>query len=104
MNKVVFGTALRSGTDQRIAGTITADGQYLKMRFVVRIEWKNHNNISEKDLRLCKNRQKMAGGFRTASGREMYCKIMSFIETVKRRGLNIFQSIIALMNGTPVIQ
>lgn len=62
------------------------------------------NNISEKDLRLCKNRQKMAGGFRTASGREMYCKIMSFIETVKRRGLNIFQSIIALMKGTPVIQ
>jgi len=61
------------------------------------------NNMSEKDLRICKNRQKMAGGFRTASGRQMYCEIMSFIETVKRRGLNIFQSIIALMNGTPVI-
>lgn len=62
------------------------------------------NNISEKDLRICKNRQKMAGGFRTADGRRMYCEIMSFIETVKRRGLNIFQSIINLMNGTPVIQ
>lgn len=62
------------------------------------------NNMSEKDLRICKNRQKMAGGFRTSSGREMYCKIMSFIETIKRRGLNIFQSIIALMKGTPVIQ
>lgn len=61
------------------------------------------NNISEKDLRICKNRQKMAGGFRKVSGREMYCKIMSFIETVKRRKLNIFQSIITLMNGTPVI-
>lgn len=62
------------------------------------------NNMSEKDLRICKNRQKMAGGFRTASGRQMYCEIMSFIETVKRRGLNIFQSIIALMNGMPVIK
>lgn len=61
------------------------------------------NNISEKDLRICKNRQKMAGGFRTASGRQMYCEIMSFIETVKRRKLNIFQSIVALMNGIPVI-
>jgi len=61
------------------------------------------NNMSEKDLRICKNRQKMAGGFRTASGRQMYCEIMSFIETVKRRGLNIFQSIITLMDGTPVI-
>lgn len=61
------------------------------------------NNMSEKDLRICKGRQKMSGGFRTASGREMYCKIMSFIETVKRRGLNIFRSIIGLMDGTPVI-
>lgn len=62
------------------------------------------NNISEKDLRICKNRQKMAGGFRTAEGRKMYCEIMSFIETIKRRGFNIFQSIIDLMNGTPVIE
>lgn len=61
------------------------------------------NNRSEKDLRICKNRQKMAGGFRTVSGRQMYCEIMSFIETVKRRGLNIFQSIVGLMDGTPVI-
>lgn len=62
------------------------------------------NNMSEKDLRTCKSRQKMAGGFRTGAGRQMYCEIMSFIETVKRRGLNIFQSIISLMNGTPVIR
>lgn len=62
------------------------------------------NNMSEKDLRICKNRQKMAGGFRTISGREMYCHIMSFVETVKRRRLNIFQSIKELMAGKPVIQ
>ena len=62
------------------------------------------NNRSEKDLRICKNRQKMAGGFRTAAGRQMYCDIMSLIETIKRRGLNIFQGIIALMNGVPAIR
>lgn len=62
------------------------------------------NNMSEKDLRICKNRDKMAGGFRKTSGREMYCRIISFIETVKRRGLNIYHSIMALMAGEPVIQ
>ncbi len=62
------------------------------------------NNMSEKDLRICKNRDKMAGGFRSTSGREMYCRIISFIETVKRRGLNIFQSIISLLQGNPVLQ
>ena len=62
------------------------------------------NNMSEKDLRICKNRQKMAGGFRSPSGREMYCRIMSFIETIKRRGLNIYRSIMNLMAGRSVIQ
>lgn len=60
------------------------------------------NNMSEKDLRICKNRQKMSGGFRTAAGKQMYCDIMTFIETVKRQKQNIFQSIIALMNKAPV--
>ena len=45
--------------------------------------------LSEKDLRICKNRQKMAGGFRNEKGRQMYCDIMSFVETVKRKKLNI---------------
>ena len=62
------------------------------------------NNMSEKDLRICKNRQKMAGGFRNDKGRQMYCDIMNFVETVKRKKLNIFQSIVALIKGTPVIQ
>lgn len=61
------------------------------------------NNMSEKDLRICKNRQKMAGGFRTAEGRGMYCRIMSVIGTAKRRGLNIFQSIADILTDTPVI-
>ena len=62
------------------------------------------NNMSEKDLRICKNRQKMAGGFRAEAGRDMYCHIMSFIETIKRRSINVFQGIMDLMAGKPVIQ
>ena len=61
------------------------------------------NNMSEKDLRIRKNRPKMAGGFRNSVGRQMYCGILSFVGTVKRRGLNVFQSIIALIGGTPVL-
>ena len=41
------------------------------------------DNIAEKDLRKAKNRQKMAGGFRKESGYEMYCSIMTIIETLK---------------------
>lgn len=59
------------------------------------------NNQSEKDLRICKNREKMAGGFRTPAGRQMYCNIMSVIETAKRRGENLFQYIAVLMDRPP---
>ncbi|MCI9022788.1 MAG: transposase [Eubacterium sp.] len=62
------------------------------------------NNMSEKDLRICKNREKMAGGFRNGDGRQMYCDIISFVETVKRKKKNIFESIKALISGIPVIQ
>lgn len=51
------------------------------------------NNMSERDLRKCKNRQKMAGGFRTHEGHKMYCQILSVIETCKRRDENIFKKI-----------
>lgn len=80
--------------------------KYKKNHLLFLYDFRVHysNNMSEKDLRICKNRQKMAGGFRTASGRQMYCRIISFIETVKRRSKNIFQSIKELMAGQPVIQ
>mgnify|MGYP000741805869 CR=1 FL=1 len=51
------------------------------------------NNVSERDLRKCKNRQKMSGGFRNADGCDMYCKILSVIETWKREGKNLLQEI-----------
>lgn len=46
----------------------------------------------------------MTGGFRNGDGRQMYCDIISFVETVKRKKKNIFESIKALINGTSVIE
>lgn len=51
------------------------------------------NNMSERDLRKCKNRQKMAGGFRSEDGISMFCSIMSVVETLKRRKMNILEGI-----------
>jgi len=61
------------------------------------------NNMSERDLRKCKNRQKISGGFRKQSGNEMYCNIMSVVETCKRKEMKIFESICNIFNGTPAI-
>lgn len=61
------------------------------------------DNMSERDLRKCKNREKMSGGFRSMKGMAMYCSIMSVIETAKRRGLNVYHSIAGLFEGRTVI-
>lgn len=61
------------------------------------------NNISERDLRKAKNRQKMAGGFRKESGHQMYCSILTIIETLKRRNMGIIENIKQLFMGTPAI-
>lgn len=62
------------------------------------------NNMSEKNLMICKNRKKMAEDFRNDKGKQTYCDIMSFVETVKRKKANIFQSIAPLSKILQAIQ
>lgn len=61
------------------------------------------DNLSERDLRKAKNRQKMAGGFRKESGHEMYCSIMTIVETLKKRNMGMIENIRKLFMGTPAI-
>lgn len=58
---------------------------------------------SKRKQRKCKNRQKMSGGFRKQTGNEMYCTIMSVIETCKRKEMQVFDNIGKIFEGTPAI-
>ena len=60
------------------------------------------NNLSERDLRKCKNRQKMAGGFRTAHGKEIFCSVLSITETCKRQGFNLIDAFRAIFARLPL--
>ena len=71
--------------------------------FLKRFEVPFDNNMSERDLRKVKNRQKMAGGFRKEKGQKMYCRILSIVETLKRRKMNLMAHIKQIFIGTPAI-
>ena len=60
------------------------------------------NNMSERDLRKCKNRQKMAGGFRTAHGKEIFCSVLSVTETCKRQSLNLIFAFRTIFSHQPL--
>ena len=61
------------------------------------------NNMSERDLRKVKNRDKMAGGFRTPEGVAMFCNILSVVETLKRKKANLLNGIAALFAKRSVL-
>lgn len=71
--------------------------------FLHRFDVPFDDNMSERDLRKAKNRQKMTGGFRKPSGLDMYCKIMTVIETAKRKQVGIIDSIKNIFSGSPAV-
>lgn len=61
------------------------------------------SDISERDLRKARNRQKMPGGFRKESSYKMYCSILTVIETLKRRNMELIENIKMLFIETSEI-
>ena len=60
------------------------------------------NNLSERDLRPSKTKQKVSGCFRSWKGVKNYAANRSFISTAKKRGLNLLEAISSIFKGVPV--
>ena len=60
------------------------------------------NNMSERDLRKCKNRQKISGGFRKDAGKQIYCIVRSIIESCKRRNENFLGVFLDSLAAAPL--
>lgn len=71
--------------------------------FLKRLDVAFSNNMSERDLRKCKNRQKVSGGFRNQEGCEMFANILSVIETAKRLGMNPYNAILSIFQSSQPI-
>jgi transposase len=54
------------------------------------------NNQAERDLRHCKTKQKISGCFRSWQGVLDYCNIRSSLDTAKKRGENLFDTLFFL--------
>lgn len=59
------------------------------------------NNQAERDIRMVKTKAKVSGCFRSVKGAESYLKIMSYIGTAKKHGMNAFTAILNAISGTP---
>ena len=61
------------------------------------------NNLAERDLRAEKTKEKVSGCFRSWQGIEGFMKIRSFISTIRKRGLNVVDSLRAVFKGESVL-
>ena len=52
------------------------------------------NNLSERDLRMEKVRQKISGCFRSFNGAQIAARIRGFISTAQKHGLNVFEQLL----------
>ncbi len=59
------------------------------------------NNLAERDLRMTKVRQKIAGGFRSWRGAESFFRIRGYISTMRKQGHNTVETLSSVFAGHP---
>lgn len=59
------------------------------------------NNVAEQALRMMKVKQKISGCFRSSEGAEGFALIRSYIDTVRKQGLSIWESLKSAMLANP---
>lgn len=72
------------------------------LRFMTDFAVPFDNNGSERDLRMLKLQQKISGCFRTTNGITTFCRIRSYLSSVKKQGGSVLTAIEHALKGKPI--
>lgn len=69
------------------------------LRFLSDREVPFTNNIAEQAVRMPKVKQKISGCFRTFDGAAAFCTIRSYLETLRKQGVDLLQALVQSFQG-----
>ena len=60
------------------------------------------NNLAEQALRMSKVRQKVSGCFRTNEGAKTFFTLRSYLATMRKQQVNLFDALVSVFNAQPI--